>query len=119
MEGFIIQPYDILMLGLLVGLAVLGAWKGVAWQIASLSSLVVSWLVAVRFGRVLAPLISDNEPWNRFIAMLLLYMGTSLAIWAFFRLVNSEPIWPHREPPSSGTSSPTHESARISRIRSV
>jgi membrane protein required for colicin V production len=87
MEGFFIQPYDLLMLGVLVGLAVLGAWKGVAWQIAALSSLVVSWLVAVRFGKVLAPFISDNEPWNGFIAMLLLYLGTSLAIWSFFRLV--------------------------------
>ena len=87
MEGFIIQPYDLLMLGVLVGLAVLGAWKGVAWQIAALSSLVVSWIVAVRFGKVLAPFISDNEPWNGFIAMLLLYLGTSLAIWSFFRLV--------------------------------
>ena len=87
MEGLIIQPYDLLMVGVLVGLAVLGAWKGVAWQIAALSSLVVSWIVAVRFGKVLAPLISDNEPWNGFIAMLLLYLGTSLAIWSFFRLV--------------------------------
>ena len=87
MEGFIIQPYDLLMLGVIVGLAVLGAWKGVAWQIAALSSLVVSWIVAVRFGKVLAPIISDNEPWNGFIAMLLLYLGTSLAIWSFFRLV--------------------------------
>lgn len=87
MEGFIIQPYDLLMLGVLVGLAVLGAWKGVAWQIAALSSLVVSWIVAVRFGKVLAPFISDSEPWNGFIAMLLLYLGTSLAIWSFFRLV--------------------------------
>jgi membrane protein required for colicin V production len=87
MEGFIIQPYDVLMLGVLVGLAVLGAWKGVAWQIAALSSLVVSWIVAVRFGKVLAPLISDNEPWNAFIAMLILYLGTSLAIWSFFRLI--------------------------------
>ena len=87
MEGFVIQPYDLLMLGVLVGLAVLGAWKGVAWQIAALSSLVVSWMVAVRFGKLLAPIISDNEPWNGFIAMLLLYLGTSLAIWSFFRLV--------------------------------
>ena len=87
MEGFFIQPYDILMLGVLVGLAVLGACKGVAWQIAALSSLVVSWIVAVRFAKVLAPYISDNEPWNGFIAMLLLYLGTSLAIWSFFRLV--------------------------------
>ncbi len=86
MENLIIQPYDILMLAVLVGLAVLGAWKGVAWQIAALSSLVVSWIVAVRFGTTLAPLVSDNEPWNKFIAMLLLYLGTSLASWSFFRL---------------------------------
>jgi len=84
---FPIRPYDFLMLAVLLGTTTFGAWKGMAWQLASLASLVVSAVVAIRFGGMLAPYISDAEPWNRFLAMLVLYLGTSLVIWLLFRLV--------------------------------
>jgi len=82
-----IEPYDVLMLAVLVLATLFGLWKGMAWQIASLASLVVSCLVALRCSGPLAPYISDHEPWNRFLAMLILYLATSLAIWLAFRLV--------------------------------
>ncbi len=82
-----IQPYDFFMLVVLVGTTVFGAWKGMAWQLASLASVVVSAIVAFRFGGPLAPLFSGTEPWNRFLAMLVLYLVTSLVIWLLFRLV--------------------------------
>lgn len=75
------------MLAVLLFATVLGAYKGVAWQIASLSALVVSYLVAWRFGDSLAPYISAEAPWNRFVAMLILYLATSLLIWLGFRVV--------------------------------
>jgi membrane protein required for colicin V production len=81
------QAYDILMIGVLVGTTVFGAIKGMAWQLASLASLGVSYLVALRFSEQLAPHIHQEPPWNRFAAMLVLYLGTSLAIWLLFRLV--------------------------------
>ena len=81
------STYDILMLVVLIGCVVFGAWKGMAWQLASLSSFVVSYFVALNFSGQLAPVISDQEPYNRFIAMLVLYLGTSLAIWMAFRIV--------------------------------
>jgi len=84
-----LQPYDLLMLAVLILTTVFGAWKGMAWQIASLGSLVISCLVALRLSGPLAPYISRHEPWNRFIAMLILYLVTSLAIWMLFRLVAS------------------------------
>ncbi|OHB82806.1 MAG: hypothetical protein A2V98_14780 [Planctomycetes bacterium RBG_16_64_12] len=87
MENFPIQGYDLLMLVVLVLTTMFGAWKGMAWQIASLASLVVSCVVAMRFSGQLAPHISQHEPWNRFLAMLILFMLTSLAIWVAFRLV--------------------------------
>jgi membrane protein required for colicin V production len=71
----------------LVFSTLLGAWKGMAWQLASLGSIVASCFVAVRFGGALAPYFSVQEPWNRCIAMLVLYVGTSLVIWLLFRLV--------------------------------
>jgi len=82
-----IQPYDVVMLAVLVLATLFGLWKGMAWQIASVASLVVSFFVAVRLSGAVAPHISAQEPWNRFIAMLLLYVATSAGIWLAFRLV--------------------------------
>ena len=42
-----VQPYDFLMLAVLVLCTVFGAWKGMAWQLAAPASLVVSAGVAV------------------------------------------------------------------------
>jgi membrane protein required for colicin V production len=84
----VIQPYDIVMLVVLVGAAIFGAWKGMVWQIASLAALLVSAFVAIHFSTPLAPYFSATEPWNRFLAMLVLYILTSLAIWLLFRLVS-------------------------------
>jgi membrane protein required for colicin V production len=83
-----VQPYDFVMLAVLVLSTVFGAWKGMAWQLASLASLVLSAGVAVHFGKPLAPYFSAEEPWNRFIAMLVLYLATSLAVWLVFRMVS-------------------------------
>ncbi|HEX4147745.1 MAG TPA: CvpA family protein [Pirellulales bacterium] len=82
------QPYDIAMLAVLVVATLFGAYKGVAWQVASLASLVASYLVAVRFSDALAPYLSEQAPWNKFLAMLVLYLATSLAIWIAFRAVS-------------------------------
>jgi membrane protein required for colicin V production len=84
----VIQTYDIVMLVVLLGAAVFGAWKGMVWQIASLASLLVSAWVALHFSAPLAPYFSATEPWNRFLAMLVLYVLTSLAIWLLFRMVS-------------------------------
>ncbi|MFZ5829653.1 MAG: CvpA family protein [Planctomycetota bacterium] len=84
---FPLQPYDIFMLAVLVLATVLGAWKGMAWQLASLASILVSAGVALHFSGSLAPYISQQEPWNRFAAALILYLITSLLVWMLFRLV--------------------------------
>jgi len=82
-----IQPYDLVMLAVLAVATLFGLWKGMAWQVASLASVVVSFVVAARMCGSVAPLISAQEPWNRFIAMFLLYLVTSAGIWLAFRLV--------------------------------
>ncbi len=81
------EIYDICMLVVLVAATLFGAWKGMAWQIASLASLVLSYFVALRFSQQLAPTFGEQAPLNRFIAMLVLYVGTSLAVWFLFRIV--------------------------------
>jgi membrane protein required for colicin V production len=84
-----IQPYDIVMLVVLVGATLFGVWKGMAWQVASLASVVLSAAVAVHSGAAVAPYMPGQEPWNRFLAMLVLYVVTAGAIWILFRLVSN------------------------------
>ncbi len=71
---FGLQPYDFLMLAVLVLCTVFGAWKGMAWQIASLCSLALSSVVAVRYSLAVAPYFGAEAPWNRILAMLVLYL---------------------------------------------
>lgn len=82
------QPYDLAMVAVLATAAAYGALKGMAWQIASLSSLIASYFVSLRFSAPLAPYFGQRAPLNRFAAMLAIYLVTSLAIWLAFRLVS-------------------------------
>ncbi len=76
--------YDIVMLIIFFGAVLFGFRKGLAWQVASLLSIVLSYFVAVNFRRPVAALISAQEPWNQFAAMLVLFLGTSLVVWTVF-----------------------------------
>src|SRR4029078_10426496 len=82
------QPYDILMLIVLALAIVWGAWKGLAWQIASIASIALSYLVALRFPLPLAQVINASPPWNIFSSMLILFLGTGLIVWIGFNLVS-------------------------------
>jgi membrane protein required for colicin V production len=82
------QAYDIVMIVVLVAATIFGAWKGLAWQLASLGAIVASYVVALQFRDELAVHIKAAPPWNVFVAMLVLYVGTSLLIWIFFRMVS-------------------------------
>lgn len=81
------EIYDIIMLTVLVGAVVFGAVKGMAWQIATLAALFVSYFVATQFNEPVARLIKIDEPLNKLAAMLALYLGTSLVIWIGFGFV--------------------------------
>lgn len=80
--------YDVIMLIVLTSATIFGAIKGFAWQIASLASILVSYLVAYYFRLDVAKMINAQPPWNLFIAMLVLYSGTSFVIWMVFRLIS-------------------------------
>ncbi len=87
-----VQPYDWLMLAVLAAAVVWGAWRGVAWQVASLGSVLASAAVAVRYSAAVAPFFrahfNAHEPWDRWSAMLVLYLATATGIWILFRLVS-------------------------------
>lgn len=79
--------YDIVMLVVLVGAIGFGWWKGLAWQIASVAAIVVSYIVSVNFREQVAQYIQAAEPWNKIGAMLILFVGTSLVIWIAYAYV--------------------------------
>lgn len=83
------QGYDLIMLIVLGMATIFGAIKGFAWQVASLASIVVSYIVAYRFRFDVAEMIQAKPPWNQFLAMLILYVGTSFVIWVGFRLLST------------------------------
>lgn len=81
--------YDLALLAVIVAATVFGFFKGMAWQSASISSFVVSYFAALKFSDQLAPHLSKEAPWNRFLAMLLIYLAVSLVIWLVFRVVSN------------------------------
>jgi len=86
------QGYDLLMIVVLVAAVVWGAWKGFAWQMASLASVVLSYFVALNFRQpvaaILARSVEIKPPLDIFLAMLVLFLGTSLVVWVVFNLVS-------------------------------
>jgi len=76
--------YAVAMLVILLGSVWFGFWKGLAWQIASLAAIVVSYFVAVNFRGQVAQYIQAQEPFNRIAAMLILFLGTSVVIWIIY-----------------------------------
>lgn len=81
------ETYDILMLIVLVSAGIFGAVKGFAWQLASIASIVFSYFVAYRYREPLSHSIVAEPPWNKFLAMLILFVGTSLVVWVAFNMV--------------------------------
>lgn len=82
------ETYDLLMLAVLAVATILGARKGLAWQVASVASIFASYYVAYHFRAPVAQQIRVEAPWNTFAAMLVLYLGCSLVIWLAFRLLS-------------------------------
>jgi membrane protein required for colicin V production len=82
------ESYDLIMLCVVAIGTMFGAWKGLAWQLASLTSIFASYFIAYRFREPVAEVIGASPPWNIFLAMLILYLGSSLVIWLVFRFVS-------------------------------
>jgi membrane protein required for colicin V production len=82
------QLYDLIMIAVLVGAAFLGAWQGFAWQVASFSSIVVSFFMSHQLRHSVARFFNEEPTlWDRILAMLIVYLVISLAIWVVFRFI--------------------------------
>ncbi|MCA9124787.1 MAG: CvpA family protein [Planctomycetaceae bacterium] len=82
------EIYDIIMLAVLAGAMLFGAWKGLAWQIASLGAIVASSYVALKYDTPLAASLPVGPPWDVPLAWGILFVGTSFVIWIIFRYVS-------------------------------
>lgn len=82
------ETYDLVMLAVLGCATLFGFMKGFAWQVASLASLTLSYFCAYKFADQLAPLLNADPRWSKYLAMLLIYCGTSFFVWMGFRLVS-------------------------------
>lgn len=83
------QGYDIAMLVVMVFAIFRGYAKGLAWQIASIASIVISYFVAYRFKEQVAQMIDLADPWRGLIAMMVLFVGSSLVIWFIFQNIRA------------------------------
>ncbi len=81
------STYDVVMLAVLAGAILFGMWKGLAWQVASLAAIFISYFVALNFCQPLSTYISSEQPWNKFAAMLILFLATSLVVWIAYGFV--------------------------------
>jgi membrane protein required for colicin V production len=86
------QGYDLFMIIILAAAILWGAWKGLAWQVASLASIILSYIAALSFRQPLANYLSQQvelvPPLDTGLAMLILFIGTSIVVWVGFNLVS-------------------------------
>ena len=72
--------FDLIVLAILATLTLRGIWKGMISQIVSVASYFVCWIVATRFGGLVAPTIPVEAPWNQVLAMAIIFLITLVAI---------------------------------------
>ena len=69
--------YDAVMAGVVVAGMIWGAWRGVTWQLASIASLVLGYMIAQPVSAQLAPHFPGDPVIARSLAMLAAYAGVS------------------------------------------
>jgi membrane protein required for colicin V production len=69
--------YDALMAGIVVAGMIWGAWRGITWQVASIASLVLGYMVAQPLSGRLAPQFPGEPAVARALAMIVIYAAVS------------------------------------------
>jgi len=73
--------YDAAMVIVVVAGMVWGAWRGITWQLASIASLVLGYLVAHPLSAQLAPQFPGEPIVARSLAMLVVYVAVSCGVF--------------------------------------
>lgn len=79
-----ITIYDAIMLVVIIGMMIQGAYRGMIWQIAPIVSLVLGYIVAYPMSITAAPYFGQ-PPLNQLWAMIAIYAAVSLAVYLFMR----------------------------------
>lgn len=78
--------YDFAMLAIVAYCAIQGAWKGMAWQIAPIASLIVGYIVATPMSTAAATYFGQ-PPTNHLLALLSIYALVALAVYLMVRSI--------------------------------
>jgi len=81
-----ITVYDGLMLLIVLVAVMQGAWRGMAWQVAPIASLVIGYIVSYPLSPQLAPYFG-NPPLNRLWAMIAIYLMVSMVVYMVARSI--------------------------------
>lgn len=81
--------YDLFILAFLVFSVIRGAQKGIVWQLATISAVILCFAFAETASLAVAPMITVKPPLNRWIAMFGLYMLFALMSFGAARQLKS------------------------------
>ncbi|MBI1344798.1 hypothetical protein GC163_00765 [bacterium] len=81
-----ITVYDGLMLLIVLVAVVQGAWRGMAWQVAPIASLIIGYIISYPMSPQLAPYFG-KPPLNRLWAMITIYLLVSMAVYMVARSI--------------------------------
>jgi uncharacterized membrane protein required for colicin V production len=80
--------YDLLTLLILMFAMFRGAMKGIVWQLATIAALLMCFFFSGSCSSIVAPFIRVQPPLDRWIAMLILYLGFSFVSFGVARVMH-------------------------------
>jgi membrane protein required for colicin V production len=84
-----ISWYDLVMAAFLIFALIRGAAKGIVWQLAAISAIVLCFYFAGTLSAELAPMLPVEGPAARWVAMFMLYVGFSFVSFGLARVVRN------------------------------
>ncbi|MCL2347446.1 MAG: CvpA family protein [Planctomycetaceae bacterium] len=82
-----IQVYDMIILIIIGWLTLRGGMKGMVSQVVSIVAVVASFWAAIRLSPMIEPLIQTQPPWNKVLAIVIAFVGTSIAVTIVHRMI--------------------------------
>jgi membrane protein required for colicin V production len=81
------NPFDIIVLAILVLSVFMGGMRGVIAQIATIASWVISWFIAARYYTVAAKLLPISETYSTPVAIVITFLVCAIVIELSFRFL--------------------------------
>lgn len=75
-----IQPFDIVVIVLAIGMTIRGGLSGMVSQIFSILSIVLSWMIASRYSGHIEALLPQNDDWGKPVAILITFVVANIGL---------------------------------------